>query len=278
MYFKKSFLFCLLIPSFLVSCTKDLLSEVFGSYEIWRTNNTDFKLLSDCYNSKDTNYLIPYSFVNYNFLDTGYSIVSGYRDTSHGDRYINELYLLNGSKNSIGFYSFFLQLEEGTNTITLSKETISPSTLDEKLRDLICKNEAIKPFNEDMYLINSCYTYLKNDDIDLVSTETQFSFLTGRMKNNSDEYVNVILKSTSNTTFKIYEFVEKREVGDLLLEGDLSPIKKKGDVWEITLEVKKDYKFESKYQGLTLEVKYPDRTLFEQLEINKDFYFPDVIS
>ena len=90
MYFKKSFLFCLLIPSFLVSCTKDLLSEVFGSYEIWRTNNTDFKLLSDCYNSKDTNYLIPYSFVNYNFLDTGYSIVSGYRDTSHGDRYINE--------------------------------------------------------------------------------------------------------------------------------------------------------------------------------------------
>lgn len=274
MYYKRTFLLYLSISSFLVSCTKDLFNKTFGSCEIWRTNNTDFKLLSDSYNSAGVNYLIPYSFV---ILNSGYSILSAQREKSQGNIYVSEIYPINGSKYPIGFYNFFLHLEEETNSIILSKESITPSALEKEVKDIICKNETIKPFSEDMYLINSCYIYLKNNDIDLLSTESQLSFLTGRMKKSSNEYVNVILKSTSNTTFKIYEFIGKKEVGNLLLEGDLSPIKKKENNWEITLEVKKDYKFENKYQNQTLEVKYPDSELFEKLEINKDFYFPEDI-
>lgn len=285
---KKSLPFLLILSLSLSSCKKDTF-EVLQSRVYWITDNSGFIFKMARY-LKEDKMIDCLDFVNYNYQNSIFSFSNPFNKLNLGNAevFTSKVFLkTGGSENLYQFFFFFPNKSdrrqeylsiETTAIFTADGEEITDDETAQKIQSFFSNDTKLIPYElENYYLINAYGVHLYNDDIFLFSGYNQFSFLTGTMKDNDGNDKEVIFKSISNNHYKVYEFINKEEVGELLLEGEMSEIKDEDQLCSIDINVTKDYFFNNKYSSLTLSVSYTNSAIIENNPKNLEFFFPEDI-
>lgn len=287
---KKRDSYFLLLP-LLISCSERKSVDLFDEATFWITDNSQIVINNYYPNIKETQFYES-PFIMYNYKDSGYTVFSRSAPTGLMWRVVYlefDITPLNGfsrwEEKSSCSYSTPKRVSKTSDYIPItSYEFYGNDEISEE-----SKNKQESFFNTDskitkyelnnVYLVNRCSYYAFNEDIHLCASDKQFSFATGLIKdkNNSDANINIILKATSNTSFKIYKFVDKEKVGDVLLEGTMSNITQEEDKYIISFESSQDYYFDGKYNNFVLEIEYSNGTEFKISDSNDNFIFPEDI-
>ncbi len=284
---KKSLPFLLILSLLLPSCKINTF-EVLKSRVYWITDNSNFVFKKTRYikNNKMIDYL---DFVNYNYQNSNFSFSKPINEFSILNIvYTSKVFSKTGGSENLYQLSFEFPIESEKKHDYLSLDSIALFTADgeeitddetaQKIQSFFSNDTKLIPYElENYYLINAYGVHLYNDDIFLFSGYNQFSFLTGTMKDNDGNDKEVIFKSISNNQYKVYEFINKEEVGELLLEGEMSEIKDEDQLCSIDINVTKDYFFNNKYSSLTLSVSYTNSAIIENNPKNLEFFFPEDI-
>ena len=285
---KKSLPFLLILSLLLPSC-KTRTTNILKSRMYWITDNSGF-VFKMSKNLKADKMIDCLDFVNYNYQNSNFSFSNPLFNYQIiiSENYKSEVFLKNGGSENLYQFFFFFPNKSDRRQEYLSIETTAIFTADgeeieddetaQKIQSFFSNDTKLFPYElENYYLINAYGVHLYNDDIFLFSGYNQFSFLTGTMKDNDGNDKEVIFKSISNNQYKVYEFINKEEAGELLLEGEMSEIKDEDQLCSIDINVTKDYFFNNKYSALTLSVSYTNSAIIENNPKNLEFFFPEDI-
>ena len=285
---KKSLPFLLILSLSLSSCKKDTF-EVLKSRVYWITDNSGF-VFKMSKNLKADKMIDRLSFVNYNYQNSNFSFSNPFHKMTLGNIEKNtaKVFLKTGGSENLYQLSFIFpkESERKSDYVSISRisvysaegKKITDDETAQKIKSFFSNDTKLIPYElEKCYLINTYGIQLNNDDIFLFSGYNQFSFLTGTMKDNDGNDKEVIFKSISNNQYKVYEFVNKEEVGELLLEGEMSEIKDEDQLCSIDINVTKDYFFNNKYSSLTLTISHTTSAIIEKNPKNLEFFFPEDI-
>ena len=285
---KKSLPFLLILSLSLSSCKKDTF-EVLKSRVYWITDNSGF-IFKMAKNLKADKMIDCLDFVNYNYQNSNFSFSNPFHKMTLGniEKNTSKVFSKTGGSENLYQLSFIFpkESERKIDYVSISRisvysaegEKITDDETAQKIQSFFSNDTKLIPYElENYYLINAYGVHLYNDDIFLFSGYNQFSFLTGTMKDNNGNDKEVIFKSISNNQYKVYEFVNKEEVGELLLEGEMSEIKDEDQLCSIDINVTKDYFFNNKYSSLTLSVSYTTSDIKEKYPKNLEFFFPEDI-
>ena len=285
---KKSLPFLLILSLSLSSCKKDTF-EVLKSRVYWITDNSGF-VFKMSKNLKADKMIDRLSFVNYNYQNSNFSFSNPFHKMTLGNIEKNTAKVFSKTGGSENLYQlsfiFPKESERKIDYVSISRisvysaegEKITDDETAQKIQSFFSHDTKLIPYElEKYYLINTYGIQLNNDDIFLFSGYNQFSFLTGTMKDNDGNDKDVIFKSISNSQYKVYEFINKEEVGELLLEGEMSKIKDEDQLCSIDINVTKDYFFNNKYSSLTLTISHTTSAIIEKNPKNLEFFFPEDI-
>ena len=285
---KKSLPFLLILSLLLPSCKKDTF-EVLKSRVYWITDNSGF-IFKRRKNLRADKIIDRLSFVNYNYQNSNFSFSHPFpeRNLGNAEVFTSEVFLKTGGSETLYQLSFIFpkESERKSDYVSISRisvysaegKKITDDETAQKIQSFFSNDTKLIPYElEKYYLINTYGIQLNNDDIFLFSGYNQFSFLTGTMKDNDGNDKEVIFKSISNNQYKVYEFINKEEAGELLLEGEMSEIKDEDQLCSIDINVTKDYFFNNKYSFFTLNISHLSEDIKEKYPKNLEFFFPEDI-